>query len=239
MTYQEIITKIEKLTGTSSSTNSTYPLADKISDICLALDNYNLLGINSSGLWQSSDDTNHEDYPIIYDDIAQGKQDYIFTVDEQGNQVLDIYKVRIKDENGNWRTLKQRDFQSQQEEVDFETTGQVTEYDLTANGIFLTSIPNYDMVDGLEVWISRTNVYPTVTTLANTPGIPNIFHEYLALRPSYFNCLQNELPQANSYGYILYGADRKSGMEKQIENFHASRNRAVKPNIKPKVENTM
>lgn len=238
MTYQEIINKIEKLTGTSSSTNSTYPLADKIRDISLAMDNYNILAINSAGIWQSADDTNHEDYPIIYDDIVSGKQDYVFKTDETGNQILDIYKVRIKDQNG-WRTLKQRDFQSQQEEVDFETTGQVTEYDLTANGIFLTAIPNYDMVDGIEVWISRTNVYPTQSTLSNTPGIPNIFHEYLAMRPAYFYCLQNELPQATSYGYILYGVDRKSGMEKQIEDFQATRNRAVKPSIKPKVENAM
>lgn len=233
-----IIQGIEKMTGTQSSATSSYPLADKTRDVNLALDNYNILANDAAGRWQSADDTNHVDYPIIYADLITGVQDYTFKKDEQGNQILDIYKVRIKTEDGQWHTLKQRDFQTQKEEVDFVTEGVPTEYDLTANGIFLTAIPNYDMVDGLEIWVSRTNSYFVSTDTDKEPGIPNVFHEYLVLRPSYLFCLQNGLPQATAYGRLLYGVDGKSGMEQSIKDFHARRNKAEKPRLTPRIENT-
>lgn len=238
MKFTEIIKGIERKTGTQSSASSAYPLTDKVRDINLALDNYNILANDASGRWQSADDTNHIDYPIIYADLLTGIQDYTFKVDENGNQILDIYKVRVKTTDGQWHTLKQRDFQTQEEEVDFVTQGTPTEYDLTANGIFLTSIPDYTMVDGLEIWISRTNSYFTESDTTKEPGIPNIFHEYLILRPAYFYCLENGLTQASNYERVLYGKGGKGGMEQAIQDFHARRNKAEKPRFIAKVENT-
>jgi hypothetical protein len=231
-----LIQALERMTGTQSGLSSAYPLADKTRDINLALDNYNILANDASGRWQSSDDTNHQDYPITYADLLTGIQDYTFKVDEQRNQILDIYKVRVKYPDGTWHTLTQRDFQTQDEEVDFTTTGKPTEYDLTANGIFLTVIPDYDMTDGLEIWYSRTNSYFVATDTTKEPGIPNIFHQYLVLRPAYFFCLEKGLPQASAYKIALYGQDGKSGMEQAIQNFHARRNRAEKPRLIANVE---
>ena len=232
-----LIQALERKTGTQSSVSSAYPLLDKTRDINTALDNYNIIANDAAGRWQSSDDTNFIDYPIIYSDLISGVQDYSFKKDETGNQILDIYKVRIQDQSGEWHTLKQRDFQTQKEEVDFVTEGTPTSYDLTSNGIFLTDIPNYSLVKGIEVFVSRTNSYFVSTDTIKEPGIPNVFHEYLVLRPAYFFCLENGLPQANSYKVALYGEDGKSGMEQAIRNFHARRNKAEKTRLIPNVQN--
>jgi len=231
MTLQETITLIEEYTGTQSSTTSSYPLASKVRDINLALDKYNFKAERASNYgWQSADDTNHLDYPIMYVDVVSGIQDYSFKEDEQGNQINNIYKVRAKDADGNWRTLTQVDFEST-EDADYATTGFPTKYNLTANGIFLVPTPNYSMENGIEVWYSRTNSYFTVDDLTKEAGIPNIFHEYLALSPSYKWLLRNDQNKAT-----VYRADLED-MERNIERFHAERNRGIPRRLKPNVEN--
>lgn len=238
MTLQQIITKIEELTGTKSSANSNYPLSSKIVDINNTLDRFNIIAIRASGRWQSADDTNHTDYPITYYDVSSGRQDYIFNTDEQGNEILNIYKVRIKKQDGSWLTLKQRDFQTQKEEIDLITTGDVTHYDLTSNGIFLTAIPNYNMADGLEVWYSRTNSYFTETDLNKEPGIPSIFHPYLCYYPAYMYAIQNQLPTLAQYRMIIEGNNGRSGQEGDIADFYSMRNAGERTRIKPSVEDT-
>ena len=108
MTFTEILGLIQRNTNTQNTTTSSYPIADKTTDVNNALNRYMLLAISAEGKWQV-DDTNQTDYPVVFGDVVSGQQDYSFTTDEQGNQILDIYKVRIKDSAGNWHTLKQRD----------------------------------------------------------------------------------------------------------------------------------
>lgn len=237
-TKKGIVQVIERMTTTQSASSSSYPLYDKTVDINAALANYMILATQATGRWQV-DDTNHPDYPIIFGDVLLGQQDYSFTVDEQGNQILDIYKVRIKDAQGNWRTLKQRDVQDTDDNfLNSTDTGEVTEYELTANGIFLTKIPNYSLSDALEIYISRTPTYFVSTDTTKKPGIPDIFHEYLAIRPSYFYCLAKGLPQAQSYAITLYGRDGNGGMERAIKDYYSNRNRDERRRLVPNREST-
>ena len=231
MTFTEILGLIQRNTNTQNTTTSSYPLADKTTDVNNALNKYFLLANNSEGRWQI-DDSNQTDYPIIFGNVISGQQDYSFTVDENGNQILDIYKVRIKDSNGNWTTLKQRDLQDGKDEpLNSTTTGMPTEYDLTANGIFLTVIPNYTLTDALEVYISRTPTYFTVSDTTKKPGIPWTHHEYLAIRPSYYYCLQKGLPQAVRLG------EEMLMMEELIKKDYSYRNKDEKPRLIPLVTN--
>lgn len=237
-TKKGIVQVIERMTTTQSASSSSYPLYDKTVDINAALANYMILATQAAGRWQV-DDTNQEDYPIIFGNVVSGQQDYSFTVDEQGNQILDIFKVRIKDSNGNWATLKQRDLQDTVDsKLNSTTTGIPTEYDVTANGIFLTDIPNYTLEDALEIYISRTPTYFVSTDTTKKPGIPDIFHEYLAIRPSYFYCLAKGLPQAQSYAITLYGRDGNGGMERAIKDYYSNRNRDEKRRLVPNREST-
>lgn len=192
-----------------------------------------MIANSAAGNWRPADDTNQTDYPIIYGDIVSGQQDYSFNTDEQGNQILDIYKVRILNPNGiDWTTLRQIN----QDEITDDQLSTVNsntpqEYYLTANGIFLVQKPNYSSTDGLEFWNNRTSVHFTsadATTGTRVPGIPWIHHEYLDLRPSYFYCLNKGLPQASDLRVQLYGIDGRGGMEQAIKEYYSNRNRAIK-----------
>lgn len=238
-TKNGLIQLLEDLTATQSATSNTYSLAKKTRDINNALGNFFIIGNQASGRWQL-DDTNQLDYPTIFADIISGRQDYGFLTDQQGNQILDIYKVRAKDANGNWLTLKQRDLNAEDGDdswLNSGSEGSPTEYDLTANGIILNVTPNYNSTLGLEVYVARTPSYFLTTDTGKNPGIPNVFHEYLALRPAYFYCLQRGMKQSKDYKVQLYGADGKSGIEGAIRSYYSNRNRDERIVLQPPITN--
>lgn len=231
-----IVQVLERMTKTQSATASSYPLLDKTVDINSALGHFMLLANKATGRWQV-DDTNHSDYPIVFGSIVSGQQDYSFTVDEQGNQITDIWKVRAKMSDGTWKTLIQRDLQDGDDTpINSTQTGNPSKYDLTANGIFLTDIPNYNSTNGLEIFTSRSPSYFIYTDTTKVAGIPEMFHEYLALRPAYFYCAKNQLPMAKDYKIQLYGEDGKSGLEGMIMSFYSKRNRDERPRMSVKQE---
>lgn len=242
-TITELLTQIAELTNTQNSTTSSYPTTSKTRDINMALNNYFILANQVAGNWRPADDTNHTtDYPVILGDLVSGQQDYSFITDANGNQVLDIYRVRILNPDGvNYTTLSQID-KTEMTDNDLNTvpTSTPSRYYLTANGIFLVEKPNYNMTSGLEVSIARSPNYFSagdVSTGTKKAGIPWVFHEYLALRPAYFYCLEKGLPQFTAYRLTLYGADLKSGMEGAIKNYYSNRNRAVKKRLTVRQEN--
>jgi len=226
MNFTEILGLIRRNTNTQNTTTSSYPIADKTLDVNNALNQYFILANSAAGNWRPVDDTNQTDYPIVYGDVVSGQQDYSFTLDENGNQILDIYRVRMKDPNGVWFTLKQID-QSliTDSQLDITLTGTPREYYLNSNGIFLVQKPNYASTDGLEISVNRTSTYFTTSDTTKKAGIPWVFHEYLALRPSYFYCVQKGLPQSVDFRKRLYGEDGRSGMEGDIKKYYRDRNK--------------
>lgn len=195
-----IIELIEDMTGTQSSTTSSYTLKTKTRDVNNAYANYFLIGSQTEGRWQV-DDTNHTKYPIITTALTSGQQDYTFTVDEQSNQILDIYRVEILDSNGlgiELTPIDQFDIKGQALTEFMKDAATPLFYDKTANGIVLYPEPNYTNAAGLKIYYNRTPDYFISTDETKKPGIPDVFHEYLALRPSYQYSLRKGLPQTAS-----------------------------------------
>lgn len=223
MQFTEIVTLIEENTGTQSTTTSSYPLASKTRDINNAYANYFLIGSQTEGRWQV-DDTNHPKYPIITTELTANQQDYTFTTDEQGNQILDIYRVEIVDPTGlaiELTPIDQFDIQGQALTEFMKDAATPTYYDKTANGIILYPKPNYTNAAGLKIYYNRTPEYFVGDGSDDTklPGIPDIFHEYLAIRPSYQYCLRKGLPQtANLKQDMLF-------MEEGIRDYYKSRSK--------------
>lgn len=229
VTNNGIVQAISRRTGTTNATSSSYPLLDKTVDVNFALANYFILANTAPGKQQPVDDSNHSDYPIIYVDLVTGQQDYVITLDEDGNQVLEILKIRVKDLNGNWRTLRQVDITDNDDSFINETgTGIPETFELTANGIFLHQPTNYNLEAGMEIYVSRAANYFVSTDTTKRAGIPEIFYEYLVIRPSYFYCLEKgEDKKANAYYRILYGPNGKGGMEAAIKSHYARRNKTI------------
>lgn len=224
MDFTTILGLIQRNTNTQNTTTSSYPIADKTTDVNNALNQYFILANSVVGNWRPADDTNQTDYPIIYTDLVTNQQDYSFSTDANGNQVLDIYKVRVLNPNGiDWTTLEQINQDTiTDDQLSTVNSGIPQQYFLTTNGIFLVQKPNAATAanaDSLEVWINRTPSYFTVADTTKKAGLPWVFSEYLALRPSYQYCLQKGLAQANNLKADL---DR---MESAIKKYYRDRNK--------------
>lgn len=193
LTYTQTLDLID---DNCKSNSVSYTTADKTRDINLALDRALSLIFQVGGTWQF-DDSNHTDYPIITTNIISGQRDYSFVTDEQGNLILDIYKVMVADEQGNFSEIIPVDQQNRLSPPGYNdgnnTTGLPNTYDKTANGIFLDAIPNYNRTGGLKVFINREGSYFSTSDTTKKAGFAGLFHEYLALRPSYQYAFRNSL----------------------------------------------
>ncbi len=185
------------------------------------MNKFMLLAISSEGKWQV-DDSNQTDYPIVMGNLVANQQDYSFDLDADGNQIMEIYRIEVKDSNGIYRQLTPID-QSELRGIALtefmKTAGLPMFYDKTANGVFLYPTPNYASTQGLKLYVNRTSTYFTVSDTTKKPGIPWIFHEYLAVRPSYYYSLQKGLPQVTNLGNEMVR------FEQMITDYYSKRTR--------------
>jgi len=216
-------TQIFTLIDTEAGTNTTsYPLADKVLDINVALDDAIDIAIRSCGIGQY-DDTNNTDYPIITTDLNSGQRDYSYTADGSGNLILDIYKVMVANSTGVYQEIPQVDMQSDMWTESFydgqNVTGQPTKYDRTGNGIIFDVIPNYSYTAGIKMFINREGSYFTVSDTTKKPGIDGRLHEYLVISPAYKRSCRDKSPQKDDL------AVRKALLEKKISEVYSKKDR--------------
>lgn len=219
-------TNIFSLIDVEVKTNTTsYPLATKVLDINVALDDAIDIAIRSCGIGQY-DDTNHTDYPIITTNLVSGQRDYSYTADGSSNLILDIYKVLVADSSGVYQEIPQVDMQSERYTESFvdgqNVTGQPTKYDRTGNGIFFDVIPNYSYTAGIKILINREGSYFTVADTTKKPGIDGRLHEYLVISPACKYAQRNGLANKDE----LY--NRKVLLEKKISEVYSKKDRGVR-----------
>lgn len=230
LTFTQITNLIDR---NCKSNTSTYSLANKVADINLALDYVWATIFECGGTWQF-DDSNQIDYPIITTDLISGQRDYDFVSDEQGNLILDIYKVLVAQPDGTFVEIKPVDAQSDNVTGFYDgldVQGTPTEYDKTGRAIFLNAIPNYTISDGLKIYINREGSYFTTADTTKKAGFAGLFHEFLALRPSYQYAYRNGLPQTKTLQSEMLQ------MEKNIRDYYGAREKDVRRNMKANIEN--
>jgi hypothetical protein len=204
-------------------------LKDFTADANLALDDLFTIGFQESGTWQL-DDSGHEEFPIIRADIVSGQQNYTFLKDEQGNFMLDFYKVIVVGPDGEKKVLTPRDVQSQVNVNRFinSVPGVPTEYDKTGNGVFFDNIPNYDLTNGIEIYINREPLYFEYTDGSDVyAGIPGNMHAYLFIHPAEAYAGRKGLKNYNTL------ARKKAELEQKIAASFAERPRDERPRLKP------
>jgi hypothetical protein len=233
-----IIQQIERNCGFNDGdiTGSTLKFAQFNGDVNLALDDAVALIIGADGDWQF-DDTNHTDYPIITTDIVSGQRDYSFTVDGSSNLVLDIYKVMVAGTDGIYKEILPVDQQgANNNNVNTDSLidgqdkgGTVTRYDKTGNGIFLDLVPGYNQTAGLKIFINREGSHFAVSDTTKKPGFAGLFHEYLALVPSYKYARTNGLPNKEDLRLDILT------MERDIKTYYGKRNKDINRRMTPDV----
>ena len=228
--FQQITTLID---DNCDTTSISYPTAKKAVDVNLAIDKLLSILLQASGKWQF-DDANHTKDPILTTDLVESQRDYHFTVDEQSNYLLDIFRVMVANSSGIFYDLKPVDQQSRGlQSMGFvdgqDIEGKPSKYDKTSNGIFLDPIPDYSYTDGLKIFISRQASYFISTDTTKVFGACGLFHEYLALRPSYFYAYRKGLPQKND---LLREMEK---MEKDIDEYFGQRSKDEKQVVRPRI----
>lgn len=206
-----------------------------------AWDTYVYLALKASGKWQY-DDSNHSKFPIVYADLVSGQQDYTFTTDEEGSLILDIYKVMILSENGTlYEEIYPIDQQAigQNDDISQENTagGTPFRYDKTANGIFLTPIPDYAKTKGLKVLINREASYFTSTDTTKMPGCPGIHHDYFFLKPALEEARKNNLKNYDRLReeVVSFEGDEEKGVTGSIERYFSRRKRDERNIMTPRI----
>lgn len=249
-----LIQLIERNCGFSDgeiSGNATL-LALFTADINIALDKALSIIFKSAGKWQF-DDNNQTDYPFITTNIVSGQRDYSFTTDGSGNIILDIYRVMVAGSTGVYKEIYPVDQESRnvnsgilgaqsgtlfggsQTNTDSfidgrNTSGTPYRYDLTANGIFLDPVPNYSYATGLKVFINREASYFNTGDTTKKPGFAGLFHEYLALRPSYQYAYRKSLTNVKAL------QNEMLTMEAEITSYYAARERGVPKRMRANIE---
>lgn len=212
---------VAKKTGTANATTSSYTTAQKAVDINGALVNLLMIGMLSSGKWQA-DDTNQSGVPTYSFNLVSGTQAYAFTTDSSSpaNQILEIQKIRIKNANGQWSDEIYQIDKNNTDVSQFQNiTGTPEYFDLVGNNIVFYPTPSYNSTNGVELTISRTPSYFLTSDTTKKAGIPDMFDDYLWLRPTYFYYLENDQQKATGYKVEL------DKMESAIKKYYSNRNK--------------
>ena len=202
LTQTQIIRQYEKEIGAQRDDvlNNTTRLEDFVDEENIAMSDYLTLAFNTSGTWKF-DDSNHTDFPEMTADIVAGQREYSFTTDEEGNLILDIYKVYAKETGKDYLEL---------EAIDSDTTGVEngitagstvqgvpSRYDKTANVIILDPVPSANVTGGLKVSINREATFFTTSDTTKKPGVPGLHHKWFYLKPALDYARRNTLSSYN------------------------------------------
>lgn len=230
-----IIQSLEDITSTQDV--SSYSTAVKLKDINLAFDDYQNLVKQVSGTWQADDSGHTTTYPNMKFNLVSGQGPYSFTVDEQGNQVQDIYRVEcLMPDLVTWKLLTPIDEMRESDAISTieGQTGTPISYWKTANGIFLKVKPNYNATLGLRMFFTRSPNYFTaadVTSETKSPGISNGHHKYLFWKPAFWYWLPKDTARAN----ICMQEVQK--IESEIREDISNRSRDEKVGFRPRHSN--
>jgi hypothetical protein len=134
------------------------------------------------------DDSNHTALPIGTTNLISGQTDYSFLTDEQGNRILTLTRIEVKDSTGFWRKLEVVD-QSQigiaLDEAS-RVTGIPTSYDKIADNIIrLYPTPNLSVTAGIKFYFQRTPSYFTASDTTKEPGVPSLLHRGFVVSSAY------------------------------------------------------
>ena len=179
-----IVNEIDFNLGTDAT---SYPLKEKTRNVNNWYNRVASLIIRADSRWEW-DDNNRTDLPIATTALVANQQDYTIS----GESFLDVIKVEIKDQNGNWQALNPISLADKRNEsmTDYrKDAGTPVEYDKFGNSIFLYPKPNYSSSASLKVFYQRNVSLFVSTDTTKIPGFAENFHRILSYGACYDYCL--------------------------------------------------
>lgn len=133
------------------------------------------------------DDTNHSKLPIGTTNIVASQSDYSFLTDEQGNTIINLTRIDIKDANGDWTRLTELNESDETKALDeVVIAGTPTGYYKIANNIIrLNRLPSANVSAGLKFYFQRKPSYFTASDTTKEPGFTSVPHSIFVTWASY------------------------------------------------------
>jgi hypothetical protein len=180
------------------------------------------------------DDSNHTKLPIGTTNIISGQTDYSFLTDEQGNRVLTLTRVDIKDSAGNWEKLEELDETEENEALDtVVVSGTPTGYyKIADNVVRLNRIPTTSVTSGLKFYFQRTPSYFAATDTTKEPGVPSLLHRGFIIAGAYDGALTLGL------GNLQPLSVEMQKEEKKMVQYFSGRNEDVRKRMTVRQEST-
>lgn len=138
------------------------------------------------------DDTNHTKLPIGTTNLIANQAEYAFLTDEQGNRILTLTRIDVKDSTGHWQKLIPVD----QNNIDIaldeasRTAGLPLYYDkVNDNVIKLYPTPETSVTAGIKFYFQRTPSYFAATDTTKEPGVAPVLHRGFVIAAAYDGAL--------------------------------------------------
>lgn len=133
------------------------------------------------------DDVNHSKLPIGTTNLVASQSDYSFLTDEQGNTIINLTRIDIKDSSGNWTRLTELNEGDETKALDeVVIAGTPTGYYKIANNIIrLNRLPASSVTSGLKFYFQRKPSYFVATDTTKEPGFTSVPHSIFVTWASY------------------------------------------------------
>lgn len=180
------------LCGLDETADTTsYPIKAFTRNANIGLDRVVALILRADNLWMFDDSNQTGELLDISNNLVSGTNKYAMVV-----TWLKIGRVRIKDANGNWITLKPA--QGRKELNDTMLTapnGTPQYYYLMGGFLYFDKAPNYNSTGGLEVQFQRGASYFANTDTTKVPGFASHFHPLISMYAAIRYCKINGMTE--------------------------------------------
>jgi hypothetical protein len=177
------------------------------------------------------DDSNHTKLPIGTTNIVASQSDYSFLTDEQGNRILNLLNIEIKDSDGNWKKLEALDESEETQALDeVVVSGTPTGYYKIADNIIrLNKLPSANVTAGLKFYFQRVGSYFTATDTTKEPGVSPLLHRGYVIAGAYDGALTLGLQNLQALSVEMQKEEQK--MIRYFESRNNDEVRKMIPNV--------
>jgi hypothetical protein len=193
--YNSMVKAIDDLVDTNVS---KYTLAQKARAVNSGLDKAYSVLFNSVDT-KNFDDHNFAKLPQGTYDITIGERNLTVYKDEEGAEILKIYKVFARNSNGDAYELEAKDIrQDDAYAIAYgDDTGVIQAYDWVGTSMVFDVTPEATIANGLKIFYMRNASYFTEADTTKEPGLPALFHDYLVYYASWQYAMTKGLQRKN------------------------------------------
>ncbi len=217
----------------SGATSDTYPVdPDFTRNANFALDLLASVILKFDGQWDWKDDNLAGELIDGTTNLVAGTAKYAVSI-----AWLKVMRVRVKDPNGNWITLKKytrREFTDSQ----LAESGVPYGYYFSGGYVYLVANPNYSASAGVEIQMQKGADPFVVGDTSKVPGILSPFHRLISLMAAADWCEANEMNTRAAALRKRIGSipdqemgDAGSGMLREMATAYSDRDKDGNPRI--------